>query len=208
MLHCAAITGILFCRELSNLVRMFVLVRSWSSSNMGHLGSVCLLFLCAAITGILFYRELSNFIRIVLWTRSWSTPNIAHLGSVCLFVRLSTLSLCCDNRNTFLQRTFKLCIWVLYHIRRTPIVFGVITSKVKVTGNFFGFFFLSFFWLHFFIPFSNATLNQIHVLTHFRLGIWIICQIWGTPIVFGVILSKVKVIGIFMDNSVARILTT
>ena len=37
---------------------------------------------------------------------------------------------------------------------------------------------------------------------------WIICQIWGTPTVFGVILSKVKVMGIFMDNSVARILTT
>ena len=43
---------------------------------------------------------------------------------------------------------------VLYHIKRTPIVFGVITSKVKVTGNFFVFFF-------FYIPFSNATLTQI-----------------------------------------------
>ena len=30
----------------------------------------------------------------------------------------------------------------------------------------------------------------------------------GTPIVFGVILSKVTVMGIFMDNSVAIILTT
>ena len=61
----------------------------------------------------------------------------------------STLSLCCDNSNTFQPRTFKLCIWVIYQIRRTPIVFGVIMSKVKVTGNFFGFFY---------IPFSNATL--------------------------------------------------
>ena len=66
MLHYAAITGILSYRELSNLVWMFVWVRSWSSSNMGHLGSVCLsvclsvrLFvnshiLCASITEILF----------------------------------------------------------------------------------------------------------------------------------------------------------
>ena len=38
---CAAITGILFYRELSNFVRMFVWARSWSSSNMGHLGSDC-----------------------------------------------------------------------------------------------------------------------------------------------------------------------
>ena len=71
MLHCAAISGILFCRELSNLVRMFVWVRFWSGSNMGHLGSVCPHFLCAAITGILFYRELSNFVRMFLWTRSF-----------------------------------------------------------------------------------------------------------------------------------------
>ena len=99
MLHCAVITGILFCRELSNFVRIFVWVRFWSRSNMGHLGcvcpsvclSVCPHFLCAAITGILFYRELSNFVRIFLWARSWSTSNIAHLGSVCLSVRLSTL---------------------------------------------------------------------------------------------------------------------
>ena len=129
MLHCAAKTGILFCRELSNLVNMFVWVGSWSSLNMGHLGSVCPSvcphFLCAAITGILFYRELSNFLRMFLGTRFWSASNIAHLGSVCLSVPLSvcpsvclsTLSLCCDNWNTFLQRTFKLCIWVIYQIR-------------------------------------------------------------------------------------------
>ena len=61
--------------------------------------------------------------------------------SICLSVRLSTLSLCCDNSNTFLQRTFKLCtcIWVIHQVRRTPIVFGVIMAKVKVTGNFFVF---------------------------------------------------------------------
>ena len=121
MLHCAAITGLLCCRESPNLVRMFVWVRSWSSSNMGHLGfvcpSVCPHFLCAMITGILFYREFSNSFRMFLWTRSWSTSNIAHLGSV----RLSTLSFCCDNWNTFLERTFKLCIWVIHQIRRTPV---------------------------------------------------------------------------------------
>ena len=33
----------------------------------------------------------------------------------------STLSLCCENSNTLLPRTFKLCIWVIYQIRRTPI---------------------------------------------------------------------------------------
>ena len=33
---------------------------------------------------------------------------------VCLSVCLSTLSLCCDNSNIFLPRTFKLCIWVLF----------------------------------------------------------------------------------------------
>ena len=64
---------------------------------------------------------------------------------VCLSVRLSvcpsTLTLCCDNWNTFLPRTFKLCIWVIYQIWRTPIVFGVIMLKVKVTDNFFGLFF-------------------------------------------------------------------
>ena len=47
----------------------------------------------------------------------------------------STLSLCCDNSNTSLRRTFKLCIWVIYQTRRTPLVFGIITSKVKVTGE-------------------------------------------------------------------------
>ena len=94
MLHCAAIIEILFCRELSNLVRMFVWVISWSSLNTGHLGcvcpsvrrSVCPHFLCAAITGILFYRELSNFVRMFLWTRSWPTSNIANLESVCLSI--------------------------------------------------------------------------------------------------------------------------
>ena len=96
-----------------------------------------------------------------LWTRSRSTSNIAH-------IRLATLSLCCDNWNTSLQRTFKLCIWVIYQIRGTPIVFGVITSKVKVTCNFFGVYFHSFLWCYilwvffFYIPFSNATLKQIH----------------------------------------------
>ena len=62
---CATITGILFYRELSNFVRMFVWARSWSTSNMGHL-SVCLSvhphFLCAVVTWILFYGELSNFV--------------------------------------------------------------------------------------------------------------------------------------------------
>ena len=47
----------------------------------------------------------------------------------------STLSLYCDNWNPFLQRTFILCIWVIYQIRRTLIVFGVIMSEVKVTGR-------------------------------------------------------------------------
>ena len=108
--------------------------------------------------------------------------------------------MCCDNWNTFLQRTFKFgqnvclgkilvkfkygssgvclsvrpsvqphflcaaitgilfyrelsnCIWVIYQIRRTPIIFGSLRQKVKVTGNFF----------FFYIPFSNATLTQIH----------------------------------------------
>ena len=67
-------------------------------------------------------------------------PSFCLSVSVCPSVRPSTLSLCCDNSNTFQPRTFKLCVWVIYQIRRTPIVFGVITSKVKVTGNFFGFF--------------------------------------------------------------------
>ena len=58
---------------------------------------------------------------------------IVITSSVCPSVRPHFL-LCCDNSNTFLPRTFKLCIWVIYQIRRTPIVFGVITSKVKVTG--------------------------------------------------------------------------
>ena len=40
---CAAITGILFYRELSNFVRMFLWTRSWSTSNIAHLGSVCCL---------------------------------------------------------------------------------------------------------------------------------------------------------------------
>ena len=88
---CAAITGILFYREFSNLVRMFVWVRSWSSSNMGHLGSACPSFcphfLCAAITGILFYREFSNLVRMFVWVRSWSSLNMGHLGSVCVSVR-------------------------------------------------------------------------------------------------------------------------
>ena len=60
--------------------------------------------------------------------------------SICLSVQPSTLSLCCDNLNTFQPRTFKLCIWVIYQIRRTSIVFWGIISKVKVTDNFFGFF--------------------------------------------------------------------
>ena len=111
--------------------------------------SVCPHFLCAVITGILFYRELSNFVRMFVWTRSLSRSNMGDLGSVCLSIRLSTFSLFCDNWNTFLQRTFKLCIWVIYQIRRTPPVFGVITSKVKVTGNFFVFFFLLY--LHSFL---------------------------------------------------------
>ena len=166
MLHCAAITGIPFCRELSNLIRMFVWVRFWSSSNMGLLGSVCqsvclsvhtfFSFHCAAITGIFFSIELSNFVRMFLWTRSRSTSNIPRLGSVCPSIRLSTLSLCCDNWNTF-----KLCIWVIYQIRGIPIVFGVITSKIKVTGNFFVFFFSYILCFFFYIPFSNATLYQI-----------------------------------------------
>ena len=130
---------------------MFDWVRSWSSSYMGHLGSVCLSvclsvcpsvrphFLCAAITGILFYREVSNFVRMFVWGRSWSSSNMGHLVCVCLSVspsvRPSTFFLCCDNWNTFLQRTFKLCIWVIYQKRRTPRVFLVNTSKVKVTGG-------------------------------------------------------------------------
>ena len=40
-LLCAALTGIVFYRKLSNFVRMFVWVRSWSGLNTGHLGSVC-----------------------------------------------------------------------------------------------------------------------------------------------------------------------
>ena len=115
--------------------------------------SVCPPFLCAAITGVLFYRELSNFIRMFVWTRSWSGLNMGHLGSVCLSVHpvLPQFSLCWDNWNTFLQGTSKLCIWVIYQIRRTPvyIVFGVITSKVKVTGySFFFFFTFLFLMLH------------------------------------------------------------
>ena len=43
----------------------------------------------------------------------------------------------------------------MYQIRGTPVVFGVITSKVKVTGDFFVVVFF------FYIPFSNATLTQI-----------------------------------------------
>ena len=119
-------------------------------------------FLCAAITQILFYRELSNFLdmyignisdkentysfgghyvkgqghRQFLWVfyipfsnatlccNNWNTflQRTSKLGqNVCLGrilvkfeygssgVCLSTLSLCCDNWNTFVQRTFKLC---------------------------------------------------------------------------------------------------
>ena len=146
----------------------FVLFEYWSSGVcLSVRSSACPHFICAAITGILFYRELSNFVRMFVWVRSRSTSNIAHLGSVCLSVRLSTLSLFCDNWNASLQRNFKLCIWVIYQIRGTPIVFGVNTSKVKVTCNFFVcfFFFIPFsdatFFGFFFTSFSNATLNQI-----------------------------------------------
>ena len=58
---CAAITGILFNRELSNFIRMFLWTRSWSSPS-GVCLFICPHFLCAVITGILFYRELSNFV--------------------------------------------------------------------------------------------------------------------------------------------------
>ena len=120
---CAEITGILFCRELSNLVRMFVWARSWSSLNMYHLGSACLsihltavclsacpsihtllLYLCCDNWYTFFYRKLSFLVSMFVWVRSWSSSNMGHLGSICP----STLSLCCDNWNTFLQRTFKL----------------------------------------------------------------------------------------------------
>ena len=37
----AGIIGKLCYRKLSNLARVFIWVRSWSSSNLGHLGSVC-----------------------------------------------------------------------------------------------------------------------------------------------------------------------
>ena len=80
-------------------------------------------------------------------------------------------------------------------------VLVVIASKVKVTGNFFVFFV--------FFTFLSLMLHSLkYVLTHLRLGIWIRCQIWGTPIVLGVFLSKVKAMSIFMDYSLAIILTT
>ena len=90
-----------------------------------------------------------NRVRSITWLLG---PRIEKCGCPIVItssVRPSTLSLCCDNSNTFLPKTFKLCIWITYQIRRPPIVFGVITSKVKVAGNFFGVFY---------IPFSNATL--------------------------------------------------
>ena len=69
MLHCAAITEILFCRELSNLVRMFIF--------------------------------LSLMLHFLTYWQTW------NMDSTCV-----------------------------YQMRGTPIVFGVILSKVKVMGIF------------------------------------------------------------------------
>ena len=110
----------------------------------------------------MWYEKVLGYLHIILVLRlakakkrkaphgQMRVPYSNHIicPSVCLSIRPSTLSLCCNNLNTILQRNFKLCIWVIYQIRRTPIVFWVITSKVKVTGNFFGIFTFLSFMLH------------------------------------------------------------
>ena len=161
MLHCAAITGILFCRELSNLVRMFIWVRSWWSSNMGHLGlsvrpSVCLSTLsmwCDNWNTFLqrTFKLLQNVsLDKILVNFEYCSSGVCL--SVCPSVHLSTFSLCYYNWNTFLQKTFKLCLWVIYQIRGTPIVFESHNVKGQGYRQLLCFFCVFFF----FIPFSNA----------------------------------------------------
>ena len=100
---CAAITGILFYRKLSNFLRILsgqelgqVQIRvNWDLSVclFVHLSvhpSICPHFLCAAITGILFYRKLSNFLRILSWQELGQVHIRVNWGlSVCLSSHLS-----------------------------------------------------------------------------------------------------------------------
>ena len=102
-------------------------------------------------------------------------------------VCLSTLSLCCDNSNTFLPRTFNLgqlrksLIWALSVCSSICLHFlcavntflenfqtfymGIISQKEN-TYSFWGHYVKGqghrqFLWFFFYIPFSNATLTQI-----------------------------------------------
>ena len=152
MLHCAAITGIPSLQRTFKLGqnvclgKILVKFENWAIWGLSVCPSICLSTLslcCINWNTCTFLQKTFKLCQNVSLDKI--SVNFEYRSSgvcpfVCLSIRLSTLSLCCDNWNTSLQRTFKLCIWVIYQIRGTPIIFGVIMSKVKVTDNFWVFF--------------------------------------------------------------------